>query len=106
MKVNLINKAVYNMNTEGMTAIPANVFQTLVTAPEASESTSHLPVVRLFKTMSDLVMAAANEKDFHIPEQSTVYVNENGQIFVTTSDGEASEDSVAAYKETNTKKIK
>lgn len=83
MRVNLINKAVYNLNKESMTAIPANVFKSLAIKLDPDYEEGKRKTVRLFKTMSDFCDAVASEPDFTMLETEPVYVNENGQIFVT-----------------------
>lgn len=77
MEVLLIKEANYDFNEEKFTAIPNEVFTTLVGDPVATFDGSK-PRVIMYESKNDYLKTSNRH---NIDESKSVYVNQKGQIF-------------------------
>lgn len=79
MKVILKKEAEYEFNEEKYTAIPSEVFLTLVGEPEKNELLdNNLPKLMVFENKTDFL---ANVGKYEVNYDRNMYVSPRGQIF-------------------------
>lgn len=79
MKVVLIKKAEYDLNTEKMTEIPSQIFEGLVGGGSLDHSEyANMEHVVVFDSKDDYII---KRSEFDIDPERPVFVNGKGQIF-------------------------
>ena len=80
MKVILRKEAEFDFNESKYTAIPSEVFTTLVgeATPLENLEEKALPIVAVFENKSDYI---SNSKAYNIDMEKSIYVSPKGQIF-------------------------
>lgn len=105
MKVNLIREAEYEFNESKYTAIPAEVFTTLVGEGDITTlSDPALPKVVMFENKTDYLK---NVVKYKVDTNKSIYVSNKGQIFCFLDElGENVIDEVKEDESTNTEESK
>lgn len=105
MKVNLIREADYEFNESKYTAIPAEVFTTLVGEGDITIlSDPALPKVIMFENKTDYLK---NVVKYRVNPNKSIYVSNKGQIFCFLDElGENVTDEVKEDESTNTEESK